>query len=105
MLKILSKYNNTENSTIHIKPNEAIRPGNHLWVVWHLQNAAKQNRQYEELKKGDMVRIMIKKDKLDKSHMPNWSTERYKVIGIDNNNFLLNHPTKQKVFLRHEIRK
>ena len=51
-----------------------------------------------------MVRIMVK-NKFDKAHMPNWSSEKYKVIGIDNNNFLLNHPTKRKVFLRHEIRK
>ena len=61
---------------------------------WHLQNAAKKNRPYEEIKKkGDMVRIMVKKNKFDKAHMPNWSLEKYKVIGIDNNNFLLNHPT------------
>ena len=51
---IVSTYNNTENNTIHIKPNEAISPGNHLWVVWHLQNAAKKNRQYEELKKKEI---------------------------------------------------
>ena len=57
---IVDKYSNTENSTIQIKPNEAVKPSNHLWVVWHLQNAAKNNRPYEEIKKGDMVRIMIK---------------------------------------------
>ena len=51
-----------------------------------------------------MVRIMINTNKFDKSHMPNWSLEKYKVLGVDNNNFLLNHPTKRKVFLRHEIR-
>ena len=57
---IVDKYSNTENSTIQIKPNEAVKPSNHLWVVWHLQNAAKKNRPYEEIKKGDMVIIMIK---------------------------------------------
>ena len=57
---IVDKYNNTENNTLQIKPNEAIKPSNHLWVVWHLQNAAKKNRPYEEIKKGDMVIIMIK---------------------------------------------
>ena len=35
--------------------------------------------------------------------MPNWSSETYKVIGIDKTNFMLDHPTKHKVFLRHEI--
>ena len=48
---------------------------------------------------------MIKTNKFDKAHMPNWSSETYKVLGIDETNFLLNHPTRRKVFLRHEIRK
>ena len=48
---------------------------------------------------------MIKRNKFDKAHMPNWLSEKYKVIGIDKNSFLLNHPTKRKVFLRHEITK
>ena len=65
-------------------------------MVWHLQNAAKRNRQYE--KKSDMVIIMVKQNKFDKSHKPVWSCETYKVIGIDDNNFLLNHPTKQMSF-------
>ena len=30
-----------------------------------------------------MVRIMIKTNKFDKAHMPNWSSETYKVLGID----------------------
>ena len=48
---------------------------------------------------------MVKRNKSDKAHMPNWSSGKYKVIGIDNNNCLLNHPTKRKLCLRHEIRK
>ena len=57
---IVDTYNNTVHSTIEIKPNEAVKPSNHLWVVWHLQNAAKINRKHEEINKSDMVRIMIK---------------------------------------------
>ena len=49
---IVDKYNNTVHSTIEIKPNEAVKPSNHLWVVWHLQNAAKNNRKYKENKKA-----------------------------------------------------
>ena len=33
-----------------------------------------------------MVIIIIKKNKFDKAHMPNWSSEKYEVFGIDNNN-------------------
>ena len=48
---IVDKYNNTENNTIHMKPIEAAKPSNHLWVVWHLQNAAKHNRNHEDITK------------------------------------------------------
>ena len=58
-----------------------------MWVSWHLWNSAKRDRKHEETKKGDMVRIMIKKNKFDKAHTPNWSSEKYKVLGIDKNNF------------------
>ena len=102
MLTHIVDKSNTLNNTIQIKPNEALRPSNHLWVVWHLQNAANNNRHYEEVKKGQMVRIMINKEnKFDKGHMPSWTSETYKVIGIDTNNFILDHPTKRKVILRH----
>ena len=37
--------------------------------------------------------------------MPIWSSEKHKVIRIDNHNLMLDHPTKRKVFRRHEIRK
>ena len=47
---IVGKYDNTKNSTIHVKPNEAVKPSNHLRVVWHLQNAAKNNIKYRENK-------------------------------------------------------
>ena len=55
---IVDKYNRTMHSTIEIKPNEAIRPSNHLWVAWHLPNASKKNKTYEEIIKGDMFGIM-----------------------------------------------
>ena len=92
-------------STIEIKPIDAVKSGNHLWVAWHLQSKSKNNRPYEEINKGDMVRILIKDNKFDKAHMPNWSSEKYKVLGIDERNLILNHPTKRKLCLRHEIRK
>ena len=47
---IADKYHNTVHSTIELKPNEAVKPSNHLWISWHLQNAAKHIRQYEEIK-------------------------------------------------------
>ena len=48
---IVDKYNNTIHSTIEIKPVDAIKSENHLWVAWHLQSKSKKNRPYEEIKK------------------------------------------------------
>ena len=62
----ITKYNNTTHSTIEIKPVEAVKSENHLWVNWHLQNAAKKNRPYEEKNKGDMVSITVKHKSLIK---------------------------------------
>ena len=48
---IVTKQNTTFHSTIEIKPVDAVKKENHLWVNWHLQNASKKNRPYEEIKK------------------------------------------------------
>ena len=58
---ILTKYNNTEHSTIQIKPIEAVKSENHLRVSWHLQNNIKKDRKYPKIKEGDMARVNIKK--------------------------------------------
>ena len=48
---IVDKYNNTVNSTIEIKPVDALLPKNQLWVSWHLWNSAKRDNNYEEITK------------------------------------------------------
>ena len=48
---IVGTYNNTLHSTIEIKPADAIKSENHLWVAWHLQSKSKKNRPYEEINK------------------------------------------------------
>ena len=78
---IVDKYNNTVHSTIEIKPVGGAKQENHLWVSWHLWNSAKRDRTYEEIKKGDMVRIMIKHNAFDNAHMSNWSSDKYTVLG------------------------
>ena len=98
---IIRKYNSTEHSTIQIKPNEAGEKRNHLWVNWHLQNKAKSNRKYPDIKPGDMVRVHIKPKTGTKAHEPKWSSTRHKVIRIDGNSYLIDHLPKKKLFLRH----
>ena len=102
---IIEKYNSTEHSTIQIKPKEAGEKRNHLWVSWHLQNNAKRNRKYPDIKAGDMVRVHIKPKICAKAHDPKWSSTRHKVIRIDGNSYLIDYLPKKKLFLRHELLK
>ena len=101
----LKKYNSTEHSIIEISPNDAVRKENHLWVNWHLQNAAKKERKYKEIKEGDTIRVSIKKGKFAKGHEPNWSTTRHKVVDVKGNQYFIPSVNKSKLFLRHEILK
>ena len=78
---IIKKYNSTEHSTTQTKPNEAGKKDNHLWVNWHLQNAAKKNRKHPDITDGDMVRCKLKPSTGTKSHEPKWSSTLQKVIG------------------------
>ena len=99
---IIKTYNSTEHSTIQIKPNEAGKSINHLWVNWHLQNNAKRNRKYPDIKDGDMVRFKLKPSIGTKSHEPKWSSTRH---AVDGNSYLIDYLPKKKLFLRHELLK
>ena len=70
---IMKKCNNTEHNTIEIKLNEAVKSENILWVNWHLQNSAKKDRKYPKINEGDMVRVNIKKIKLNCQSLMNLS--------------------------------
>ena len=82
-----------------------VKQENHLWVNWHLQNNAKSNRKYPDIKPGDMARVHIKPKIGTKAHEPKWSSTRHKVIRIDGNKYLIDYLPKKKVFLRHELLK
>ena len=105
---IIKKYNSTLHSTIQITPNEATKPYNRMWVMWHLQNASKKNRKYEEIKDGSMVRFKLKPSIGTKGHEPKWSSTRHKVVGdsTDNQYYIPSIAVeyrKSKMWLRHEL--
>ena len=103
---ITKKYNNTEHNVIKIKPVEATKKENFFWVAWHLQSNAQRDRKYPTISVNDMVRINRKpKSGITKGYHPKWSAEKYKVIRIEGNDYLINHLTKHKVFHRHELLK
>ena len=99
---IVTKYNNTEHNTTKIKPLDAVKKENHLWVNWHLQNNATKDRKYPKINEGDMVRVNIKKNKFAKGHEPNWSSTRYKAVAIKGSQYLIPGISKDKLYLRHE---
>ena len=101
---IINKYNNTEHRTIQMTPNQAKKEGNKLMVSFNLWNNAKRNRKYPDLKVGDDVRVAIKKDSKTKGYMPKWSTKKYKIAFIKNNDYMIN-AGKRKVYVRHELLK
>ena len=61
------------------------------------------NRKYPKINEGDVVRVNIERNKFAKGHEPNWSRERYKVVGIKCNQYLIPGINEDKLFLRHEL--
>ena len=103
---ILRKYNNTTHSTIGMSPNEAKETKNHVKVFLNINEKAKYNRKYPPLKKGDNVRVYVKKTAVTKGYDPRFSRTVYKVVFVsaDGKRFLLDNNTK-KLYSRHELRK
>ena len=103
---ILRKYNNTTHSTIGMSPNEAKESKNHVKVFLNITEKAKYNRKYPPLKKGDNVRVFVKKTAITKGHDPRFSRAVHKVLFIsaDGKRYLLDNNTK-KLYSRHELRK
>ena len=58
---ILTKYNHTEHNATKIKPPDAAKKENHLWVNWHLQNSAKKDKEYHNITEGDVARVNKRK--------------------------------------------
>ena len=83
---IVDHYNNTTHYTIEIKSVDATKPSNHLWVHCHLRNSSKRDRKYEEIQKGDMVRVSLTpKSGITTGHHPKYSSTKHKVISINSN--------------------
>jgi hypothetical protein len=102
---IIKKYNNTEHSTTQIKPVEAVKKENHLWVSWHLWNNAKRQRQYPKISENDNVRIKINPKRTARGHEPTFTKEIYKVLAIKDGEYFIPSYHKHRLFNRHELLK
>ena len=65
-------------------------------VNWRLQNNAKSNRNYPEIKADDMVRTYVKPKLGTKGHEPKWNSTRHQVIRTDGNKHLIDYLQKEK---------
>ena len=102
---VLKKYNNTEHSTINMKPNEAKDKKNHFEVWLNIHNKSNFARKYPPLKVGDNVRVYIKKKTgFTKGYDPKFSKEIYKVLFYKDKQYLVNNNTR-KLYSRHELLK
>ena len=102
---IINKYNNTEHSTIKIKPVDATKKENHLFVAWHLWDSAKRGRKYPKISENDHVRIKINPKRTAKGHEPTFTKEKHKVVAIKNNEYYIPSYHKHRLFNRHELLK
>ena len=88
-----------------MSPNDAKKLQNEMTVKFNLELKAKKNRKYPALNKDSEVRIMMKKETgKTKGYMPKWSKQVYKVIHVNNKDYMVNDG-KRKVYQRHEILK
>ena len=92
---IVNHHKHTTNSTIEIKPVDAVKPANHLWVSWHLLLHAKRCREYPKISKFAYVRIKINQKKTAKGHDPTFTSTRHKVAAIKDGEYFI--PSYQNI--------
>ena len=99
------KYNNTVHSTTRMKPNEAHEDKNNLEARLNMMNKAKFTRTYPPLKKGDKVRLAVKKKDFSKGTAPKWSEEVYTVLFDNKDGRYIIDTQAKRPYMRHELRR
>lgn len=83
--EVIKEYNNTTHRTIGLKPCHVNETNKH--VLLERFKKACESRYFKREKKfkiGDYVRISKFKGSFEKGYTPNWSTEIFKIIKIQN---------------------
>jgi len=102
---IVDNHNNSYHSVIQMTPKEATKKSNHFLVKWNILSKAIHERKYPKISVSDNVRVLQKKTVKTKGYFPKWSETVYKVIAINDGNYLINDPNKRKTYRRHELLK
>jgi transposase InsO family protein len=75
---VVANYNDTEHSTIKMKPND-VKPENFEEVYDNILEKAKTIPKSQQLKPGDFVRLKIEKESFDKGYTMRYSKEIYEI--------------------------
>ena len=102
---ILTYNNKLVHASTGYTPNDARKPDNELDVYLNLKIEAKYVRSYQELLVGDKVYIYTEKALFDKSHVPVWSANTYRIDGIVHSHGLTFDHTahRERPYLRNEL--
>lgn len=80
---IIDEYNNDIHRTIGLKPAEVSKDDEkHILDRINRDNSNNKIKSRKKLKVGDYVRISKLKGAFEKSYLPNWSVENFKVIRV-----------------------
>jgi len=100
---ILLTYNNkNEHSAIDMTPAEATKEDKHIDVKVNLEERAKRSRTYPDIKMGDLVKVMLKYNKMRKEHNPLYSKTKYEVEDIQDKHGLKLYEVNGRMRLRNE---
>lgn len=81
--ELVDDYNNTKHRTIKIKPNE-VNKENERYLLRTIYNSDTiwSQKKRTKFKLGDLVRMSKYKHVFSKGYTPNWTTEIFKINGI-----------------------
>lgn len=86
LVNVLKEYNNTRHRTIGTAPIHVNKQNKHIVLENYkkLYSACDQLKNKHKFKMGDFVRISKYKGTFEKGYTPNWSTEIFKIIKVQN---------------------
>ena len=106
IFEIMITYNNKMvHSATGLTPQQARKPENELKVKANIAMNATKTRKYPELETGSKVKILRKKDKLDKERKSNWSENSYTIDDIKTVLGQKYYYINGRGYLRHELLK
>jgi hypothetical protein len=100
---VLKKYNSTIHNTTGVSPENGRLRQNKLEVYINIRNKAQFKRTYEKIEIGDSVRTRIKKHTFKKGFHSTWSDEFYKVLHVNNGQYMIDDKNRSLLFNRHDL--